>query len=463
MILETKPLLIDTIAALITPPGRGGVGIIRISGSETIRISRLLLGVLPTPRRASYLSFLDIEKKPIDKGIALYFSAPDSLTGEDILELQGHGGPIVLDFLLKQILSLGVRIARPGEFLERAFLNGKIDLTQAEAIADLIDANSMQAARSALRSMQGTFSKLINDLVLELIQIRMQLEASLDFPDEAIDPFTKGLFEEKLKKIVAEVDTILYNATQGSLLRDGMTIVIVGSPNVGKSSLLNQLSGNDSAIVSNIPGTTRDVLREAIHMDGLPVHVSDTAGLRESDDPVEQEGMRRAQNEMHKADSILLMTDSCDPDIEEQLKKIPPSLHAKVTILCNKIDLLDKKACIEKKDSYYLIHLSAHTGEGMSILREHLRSVVGYTVNQEGSLLARRRHLAGLEGAKLHVNEARLQIKEGISYWELCAEELRFAQRLLAEITGEFSSEDFLGEIFSNFCSGQYVVLGKIK
>ena len=453
----------DTIVALVTPPGRGAVGIIRISGSKTIEVSKDILGMLPKPRFASYLPFFDENKLVIDKGIAIYFSAPNSLTGEDVLELQGHGGPVILDYLIKRIVDLGVRIARPGEFSERAFLNGKIDLTQAEAIADLINANSLQAARSAIRSMQGEFSELIHQMVSQLIQLRMYVEATIDFPEEEIDFLKNGAIEEKLNNILIQIEKSFSSAKQGALLRDGITVVIAGSPNVGKSSLLNRLTGTDTAIVSDIPGTTRDVLREPIHLDGLPLYLIDTAGLRNSTDPIEQEGIHRAHKEIEKADRVLLLTDinNCNSsaDLEKMCEMLInsqcPAVVDKVTIICNKIDLTGKEAGIKKIGPYHLIYLSAHTGEGLPFLLQHLKSIVGYDLTPEGIFTARRRHLSILEHAYNYLRQADKQIKSPQPCSELLAEELRLAQNALSQITGEFRAEDLLGEIFSSFCIGK--------
>lgn len=442
--------MLDTIAALATPPGRGGIGVIRISGIKTKEISKAILGLLPKPRTANYLSFLDENNTIIDKGIAIYFTAPHSLTGEDVLELQGHGGPIVLDYLLKRILNLGVRMARPGEFSERAFLNGKIDLTQAEAVADLINANSIQAVRSAARSMQGVFSESINQLLFLLIDLRMHVEAMIDFPEEEIDFLKSSGVDKKLNHILTQLEKSFSSAKQGALLREGITVVIAGAPNVGKSSLLNQLTGHDSAIVSNIPGTTRDILREPIHIDGLPLHLIDTAGIRETHDPIEKEGMRRAHNEIEKADRVLLIRDISNHDFSENLIN-----HDKITVIYNKIDLVDKRAYVEKLNNRYSIYLSARTGDGMDLLREHLKSIVGYDSTQEGVFIARRRHIDILERVQKYLQQACAYIKSSEPCSEFLAEELRLAQNALSEITGEFRADDLLGEIFSSFCIGK--------
>jgi len=448
--LESKSFTTDTIVALITPPGRGGVGVIRVSGTKIVEVSHIILGLLPKPRIATYLPFFDENNTVIDKGIAIHFSAPHSLTGEDVLELQGHGGPIILDYLLKRILTLGVRMARPGEFSERAFLNGKIDLTQAEAVADLINAHSIQAARSAARSMQGAFSELINQLLFLLKDLRMYVEAMIDFPEEEIDFLKSGEIEKRLNDLLEQVEKSFHGVKQGALLREGVTVVIAGAPNAGKSSLLNQLTGNDSAIVSDIPGTTRDVLHEPIHIDGLPLHLIDTAGLRETNDPIEQEGMRRAHKEIEKADRILLIRDLTNNDFTENLIN-----HDKITVIYNKIDLIGKEACIENINNHCVIYISAQTGEGLDLLREHLKSVVGYDSTQEGVFIARRRHINSLQQTAYFLKEAHTQLRLKKFSCELLAEELRLAQNALSEITGEFRSDALLGEIFSSFCIGK--------
>lgn len=449
----------DTIVALITPNGRGAIGVIRVSGPETIDISKAILGLLPQPRLATHLPFFDRNKALIDKGIAIYFPGPNSFTGEDVLELHGHGGPVVLDYLLQQILSFNARMARPGEFSERAFLNGKIDLTQAEAVADLINANSLQAARSAIRSMQGEFSQSVQKIISELIQLRMYIEASIDFPDEELEFLQAGMIKEKLHHLLIQVEKSFHNAKQGALLRDGITVVIVGAPNVGKSSLLNRLTGLDCAIVSDVPGTTRDILREPIHIDGPAIHLIDTAGLRTSDDPIEQEGIRRTHIEMEKADVLLLITDVSNNADENDLRKLIaqqcPLFPDKVNIIANKIDLINKEASIEQLDDHPVIYLSARTGEGIPLLLQHLKSLVGYNLTQEGTFIARRRHLDALERAKNYLQQAHSQIESPQIDSELLAEELRLAQNTLSEITGEFRPDDLLGEIFSNFCIGK--------
>lgn len=445
---------IDTIAAIATPPGRGGVGIIRVSGPLAKTIAKTILGKIPQPRFADYLPFLDQNNETIDSGLALYFVGPNSFTGEDILELQGHGGPVVMDLLLQRIIELGARIARPGEFSERAFLNDKIDLAQAEAIADLIEAGSEQAAKSAVKSLQGEFSRWIDESVEALTHLRMYVEAAIDFPEEEIDFLSDGHVTSSIENILKEMDKIFTSAQQGVLLRDGMRLVLIGQPNTGKSSLLNALAGRDSAIVTHIAGTTRDVLREEINIDGMPLHVIDTAGLRESDDVVEQEGIRRTWLEIEKADRVLLLVDDetgITGEDEKIRQKLPVSLE--VTIVRNKIDLTNTQAAINV-DTNSEIALSAKSGEGMDLLRDHLKKIMGYTGLTEGVFLARRRHLDALIRAKEFVLNGQAQLQE-FKAGELLAEDLRQAQQALGEITGSVSSDELLGRIFSSFCIGK--------
>lgn len=442
---------IDTIAAIATPPGRGGVGIIRVSGPLAKTISENILGKIPQPRFADYLPFLDQNNETIDSGLALYFVGPNSFTGEDILELQGHGGPVVMDLLLKRVVELGARIANPGEFSERAFLNDKVDLAQAEAIADLIEAGSEQAAKSAVKSLQGEFSRWIDESVETLTHLRMYVEAAIDFPEEEIDFLSDGHVTKSLENILVEMDKIFASAQQGVLLRDGMRVVLIGQPNTGKSSLLNALAGRDSAIVTHIAGTTRDVLREEINIDGMPLHVIDTAGLRESEDLVEQEGIKRTWIEIEQADRALLLVDDKTGISEEDEKirqKLPKSL--KVTIVRNKIDL----TASEPEEQNNEISLSAKSGDGIELLREHLKKIMGYTGLTEGVFLARRRHLDALIRAKDLVLNGQKQLQEAKA-GELLAEDLRQAQHALGEITGHVSSDALLGKIFSSFCIGK--------
>ncbi|MEH0833627.1 tRNA uridine-5-carboxymethylaminomethyl(34) synthesis GTPase MnmE [Pectobacterium cacticida] len=450
----------DTIVAQATPPGRGGVGILRVSGQAAAKVAHAVLGKLPKPRHADYLPFRDTNGSTLDQGIALWFPGPNSFTGEDVLELQGHGGPVILDLLLQRILTLpNVRIARPGEFSERAFLNDKLDLAQAEAIADLIDASSEQAARSALNSLQGVFSSRINQLVEALTHLRIYVEAAIDFPDEEIDFLSDGKIEAQLDSVMADLEAVRAEAHQGSLLREGMKVVIAGRPNAGKSSLLNALAGRDAAIVTDIAGTTRDVLREHIHIDGMPLHIIDTAGLRDASDEVERIGIERAWQEIEQADRVLFMVDGTTTQATEPeqiwpefMARLPKTLP--ITVVRNKADITGETLGIESVNAYSLIRLSARTGEGVDTLRDHLKQSMGFTSNTEGGFLARRRHLQALEQAAQHLIQGKEQLVSAYA-GELLAEELRLAQLSLSEITGEFTSDDLLGRIFSSFCIGK--------
>ncbi|MEX9802397.1 tRNA uridine-5-carboxymethylaminomethyl(34) synthesis GTPase MnmE [Proteus terrae] len=450
----------DTIVAQATPPGRGGVGILRVSGPKAALVAQTVLGKLPKPRYADYLPFRNDDNSVLDQGIALFFPNPNSFTGEDVLELQGHGGPIILDLLLKRILQIpGVRIANPGEFSERAFLNDKFDLAQAEAIADLIDASSEQAARSAINSLQGAFSSHINEMVESLTHLRIYVEAAIDFPDEEIDFLSDGIIEGKLNAVIAELDDVRAQAHQGSLLREGMKVVIAGRPNAGKSSLLNALAGREAAIVTDIAGTTRDVLREHIHIDGMPLHIIDTAGLREASDEVERIGIERAWKEIEQADRVLFMVDSTTTDATtpeniwpEFMARLPKTLP--VTVIRNKSDLTGENVEITAQGNYPMIRLSARDGMGIELLRDHLKEAMGFNSNTEGGFLARRRHLQALNTAAEHLQQGHEQLVYAKS-GELLAEELRLAQQALSEITGEFTSDDLLGRIFSSFCIGK--------
>jgi tRNA modification GTPase len=451
------PAVADTIAAIATPPGRGGVGIIRLSGSsQTISdIAQQIIGKLPQPRYAQFTDFFDKQQQIIDSGLALYFPAPNSFTGEDVLELQAHGGPVIMDMLLQTVLTAGARLAKPGEFSERAFLNDKIDLAQAEAIADLIDASSEQAARSATRSLQGEFSKKIQHLVEALIHLRIYVEAAIDFPEEEIDFLSDGKVAHDLQTIIDQLDKVLHTAKQGALLKEGMTVVIAGKPNAGKSSLLNCLTTRDSAIVTEIAGTTRDVLREHIQIDGLPLHIIDTAGLRTSDDQVEQEGVRRAYREIENADAVLLVLDSSEPieEITEEYQTII-ALQKPTIIAWNKIDLTNSHTCPSQFKKFTTIKLSAKTGEGLEHLKQALKNCVAYSELSENQFIARRRHLDALRQAQAFLQKGQQQLathKAG----ELLAEDLLQAQHALSQITGEFTSDDLLGKIFSSFCIGK--------
>ena len=443
----------DTIAAIATAPGQGGVGIVRVSGPEAESIAKAILGHCPETRSAEYLRFFDDNRHVIDQGIALYFRKPYSFTGEDVLELHGHGGHVVLDLLLRQTIKHGARPARAGEFSERAFLNGKIDLAQAEAIADLIAADSEDAARAAMRSLQGDFSESIHELVEQLIELRIYVEAALDFPEEEIDFLADSTLVSRLAALREQLGVVYASARQGCLLKEGMSVVIAGKPNAGKSSLLNRLAGTDTAIVTDIAGTTRDVLREHIQIDGLPLHVIDTAGLRESDDVIEQEGVRRAWKEIERSDRLLYVIDSkTDDDIPGEIyNQIPP--HTGLSLIFNKADLSGERCRIEDKGERVAVYLSAQTGEGMDLLKKHLKQCMGYERHTEGQFIARRRHMAAIDSAARHLDSAQelLQTNTG----ELLAEELKIAQQDLSSITGEFTSDDLLGRIFADFCIGK--------
>ena len=441
----------DNIAAVATAPGRGGIGIVRISGRELGNIATSILGNIPAPRKVAYASFKDEEGAIIDQGLALFFPAPHSYTGEDVLELQGHGGPAVLQLILQRCLELGARLALPGEFTQRAFLNDKLDLAQAESVADLIDATTGQAARSAMRSLLGEFSTVIHQLVAQLIELRMLVEAMLDFPEEELELPDVTLRDSRLASIRSDVNKTLALAQQGSLLREGAHVVLIGQPNVGKSSLLNCLSGEDVALVSEVPGTTRDVIRQSIQISGVPLHIIDTAGLRDAQDTVELMGIARTRTAIQKADVILLMIDGTQGMSEED-KKIADELPASTPRLYiyNKIDLLDQTARIEQRDGKDFTYISAKTGEGIDLLRSKLLALIGWH-QEAGVFMARERHVRALLLAQQHLASASLQGGRA----EFFAEELRLAQDALNKITGEFSSDDLLGEIFSRFCIGK--------
>ncbi|MDD5580058.1 MAG: tRNA uridine-5-carboxymethylaminomethyl(34) synthesis GTPase MnmE [Methylobacter sp.] len=442
----------DTIAACATPPGNGGIGIIRISGTLVPELAKQLLNKPLTPRQALYSSFIDEDGSVIDSGIALFFPAPASYTGEDILELQGHGGSVVLDILLRRVLSLGTRLANPGEFTERAFLNNKLDLAQAEAVADLIESSTEQSVRSAQKSMQGVFSARINELVEELIELRTYVEAAIDFVDEEIDFLTDGVVENRLVKLLHSIEQIQKTAQQGRLLREGMTVVLTGKPNAGKSSLLNALAGHEAAIVTDIAGTTRDILRERIQLDGLPLHIIDTAGLRESDNIIEKEGIRRTHEEISKADKVLLLIDATEPESESLLKTLPSDID--IIKIYNKIDLIGRDPEIKQSINGTQIYLSIKTAEGMDLLTQYLKQSVGFNEATDNVFIARRRHIEALKKGYEFVESALNQLKTSQA-GELIAEDLRQAQMSLAEITGQFTSDDLLGKIFSSFCIGK--------
>jgi len=444
-----------TIAAVATPPGRGGIGIVRLSGTATRNIAMAMLGKLPAARHATFANFLDVLGQPLDRGLAIFFPAPHSFTGEDVLELHGHGGPVVLDMVLHRALELGAHLARPGEFSERAFLNGKLDLAQAEAVADIIEAGSQAAARSALRSLEGEFSQRVHTLVEGLTRLRMYVEAAIDFPEEEIDFLADERITQELDMQARAITALLASAQQGVLLHDGMTVVLAGPPNSGKSSLLNALATRDTAIVSPVPGTTRDVLRERIHIDGMPLHIIDTAGLRESQDAIESEGIRRARAQMERADRLLLVIDDSVSDARPA-REAEALLPAKLprTVLRNKIDLTGRPPGIKQTQGEVEISLSAKTGEGLEHLHQHLKECMGFQSAGEGTFMARRRHLDAIRRAEAHLAQGNARLRESRA-GELLAEELRLAQQALSEITGEFTPEDLLGRIFSSFCIGK--------
>lgn len=444
----------DTIAAVATAPGRSGIGVIRLSGSETKlgEIIAQIIGRPLTPRRATLANFRDPRGMTIDRGLALYFPAPHSYTGEAMLELQGHGGPVVMQLLLKRCLELGARVAEPGEFTRRAFLNEKLDLAQAESVVDLIDATTAEAARCAIRSLQGEFSEQIHRVTAALIELRALVEATLDFSEEEIDFLEQTDAATRLRFIQGRLDAVLEASRQGSLLREGIHIVLAGQPNVGKSSLLNRLAGEELAIVTDIPGTTRDAIRQTIDMGGVPAHIIDTAGLRASEDQVEKLGIARAWSAIEKADLVLLLEDATRGETTEDraiLEQLPA--HLPCLRVMNKIDLVGKSPAVEIRDGMTVIRLSAKTGAGVDLLREELLKTIGWHSAGEGMFMARERHLEALNRAQNHIRRAAGQEQQP----ELYAEELRLAQEALSSITGEFTADDLLGEIFSRFCIGK--------
>lgn len=445
MVLSSKQqnVQLETIAAIATPPGKGGVGVIRLSGPDAYRIGQEISASKLPERKAVYGNFMDQDQQTIDSGLLLYFVGPRSFTGEDVVELQGHGGPIIQDLLLKEVIRRGARQARAGEFSERAFLNDKIDLAQAEAIADLIDSSTVQAAKGAVRSLQGEFSNKVNQLLKELIYLRMYVEAAIDFPEEEIDFLADEKIRNSIKQLQTSLSKTIKQAGQGAILRHGLKLVIAGKPNAGKSSLLNALSGHEAAIVTNIPGTTRDIVRETIDIDGLPVHIIDTAGLRDSDDVVEKIGIERARKAMNDADHILMLIDASD--VEPNNIEFDPQ---KTTKVFNKIDLLVGNKAPDG------LCISATQGIGVDELRQYIKSLAGYQDENETVFTARRRHLTALEQARDSVKRGFTQLKTH-NAGELLADELLQAQNYLSDITGEFSADDLLGEIFSGFCIGK--------
>ncbi len=447
----TRPA--DTIAAIATAPGRGGIGVVRISGASLSELALDLCGSVPTPRNAMFAPFLDAGGVAIDEGIALYFPAPASFTGEDVLELQGHGGPVVMQMLLERCLELGARLAEPGEFTRRAFLNGKLDLAQAESVADLIEASTAAAARSALRSLSGRFSEEIHRIVDALIDLRMLVEATLDFPEEEIEFLEQARALPRLEEIRQQLQDVLNRARQGALLRSGLNVVLVGEPNVGKSSLLNQLTGEDRAIVTEVAGTTRDALRETVQIEGIPLHIIDTAGLRETEDTVERIGIERTWREIERADVILRLVDASVEASASATEAIDARLPQAVEriIIANKIDLAGLEAGRVEENGVVRLQVSAKKGAGMELVRAELLRIAGWQAHGEDVILARERHLHALRAALAHIGTAAGQS----AALELFAEELRLAQDVLGEITGEFSADDLLGVIFSRFCIGK--------
>jgi tRNA modification GTPase len=450
MIVESSR---DTVVALATPPGRGGIAVIRVSGPGAGDIARQVTGGTPPPRMAVLRDFNDEAGRALDRGLALYFPSPHSFTGEDVLELHGHGGAVVVDLLLTRIIALGARMARPGEFSERAFLNGRIDLVQAEAIADLIDSASESAARSALRSLSGRFSEAVHTIVEELVAVRAYIEAALDFPEEEIDFLADEALATRLEALASGLDRLVADTRQGTLLRDGARVVLLGPPNAGKSSLLNALSHTDRAIVSPTPGTTRDTVELSIQLDGLPVHLVDTAGLREGGGEIEQEGIRRARQAVLEADiAILVVEDDAASGAGGYLADIPAGIRP--VIVWNKIDLTGRPAEYRADSNPPELSVSVRTGEGLPLLKDYLKSAMGFQAAGEATYIARRRHLEAIDAARQHFRNA-VAAMRGARRGELIAEDLRLAQRRLGEITGEFTPDDLLGRIFSEFCIGK--------
>jgi len=447
----TPAYIEDTIVAAATPPGKGGIGVVRLSGPATEEIASRMLGVLPIPRHATIAEFCAADGSPVDAGIALYFPAPDSFTGESVLELQGHGGPLVMSLLVDAAVAIGARRAQPGEFSKRAFLNGKLDLVQAEAVVDLIDSGTAQGARAALRSLVGTFSKAVQDLQEQLTRLRLHVEAAIDFPEEEIDFLDDARLQEQITRCSDAFDALKKETRIGSILRDGFQVVIVGKPNAGKSSLLNALSGHEAAIVTELAGTTRDILRESIDIDGLMVELVDTAGLRDHPDLIEAEGIRRARAALKKADAVLWIQDATEPLENNHEEDIADNIP--VIVLRNKTDVTEEAPGTLSSDPLVL-NISAKTGAGLDTLRDTIRQIAGYENLGEGAFTARRRHVDALNLAASHFEQGRevlLVDRAG----ELLAEELKLAQGALGEITGSFTSDDLLGRIFSEFCIGK--------
>lgn len=447
-----KALRHDTIAAIATAPGSGGIGVVRVSGPDSRQVAEGVLGHCPPPRHAAYLPFKEADGSLIDRGIAIYYAAPHSYTGEDVLELQAHGGTALMQLLLQRCLALGARQAEPGEFTRRAYLNDKLDLAQAEAVADVISAATAEAARSAVRSLAGEFSQRIHALRDRLIDLRMFVEACLDFPEEDIDFISQGGVADKLARVAAELQSVFSGARQGNLLREGIQVVLVGQPNVGKSSLLNQLAGEEVAIVTPVAGTTRDTIRSAIQINGVPLHIIDTAGLRETADEVEQHGIARTWRALENAHAALLLVDAAH-GITETEKSILARLRADLPKIWihNKIDLTGEGPARQELSGETHLHLSAKTGDGMELLRSELLKIAGWQPGGEGVFMARARHLEALKAVEENLARASALLVQP----ELLAEELRLAQEALNTITGEFTPDDLLGEIFSRFCIGK--------
>ena len=442
----------DTIAAIATPAGRGGIGVVKVSGPAVTTVAKRVVGTLPKPRYATYANFKDQDGQVIDSGIAIYFPSPHSFTGEDILELHGHGGPVVMNMLLNRCLACGARLANPGEFSERAFHNGKLDLAQAEAVADLIDSSTEQAVRSAHRSLQGLFSQVVYELVEELIGLRTYVEAAIDFPEEEIDFLSDTRVVHNLDQIIDRTNDLMSSTKQGCLLREGLHVVLAGRPNAGKSSLLNALAQHDRAIVDAAPGTTRDTIELQIQLDGMPVHLVDTAGLRDARDAVESEGVRRTYAALENADHILFIVDDCEPQVKDNVF-IPPN-QMPCTYVFNKIDLTGRDSGSFSYGRYDALAISAKYGQGLGELREHLKQVAGFQDADGSTFIARSRHLNAIREALEHLVMGRQQLVEA-NAGELLAEELRLAQRHFSEITGVFTSDQLLDRIFSSFCIGK--------
>ena len=448
---ESPHYVEDTIAALATPPGIGGIGIIRVSGPEAERIAGSVIGEVPPPRRAVTATFSDANGDPVDTGLALWFPAPESFTGESVLELHGHGGPAVLSLVLDAVLEKGARRAEPGEFSKRAFLNGKLDLVQAEAIADVIESGTAQAARAAHRTLTGAFSDAVDALAVELTELRLYVEAAIDFPEEEIDFLSDAALKARIERCADVFEKLSHRTRAGRLLRDGLQIVIVGRPNAGKSSLLNRLSGEETAIVTEVAGTTRDILREQININGVRVELIDTAGLRDDPDAIEAEGIRRARRALADADAVLWIQDASSREEDLSREDIPDDIPC--IVLRNKIDLTDGPAGVVS-DSPPVLNASAKTGAGIDALRELIRTVAGVGDTGEGAFTARQRHIDALEEASKRFAAGRAALEDDRA-GEILAEELRLAQLSLGSITGTVTSDDLLGQIFAEFCIGK--------